>query len=227
MYSCNKPTDSFKPIDIQVDLKDDVSPLGGFFSIPGEFDLVEWTFEEIYSPPQHSPNPVFYVFRTKGTTTVKVTAYRNEPREKFQAIKEIVIPDVAKKLKISGFFLKNLPGAHPFTQKTLSVSLNYLKYGKSNPLTFTISPTSLSPNDTIFFKNPITIDLNNFFEEDDADNILYLTISENYRMLYHANVFLKTHYIGTHPYTPDYIQLNNGIIHDAQDLFLLTDWMPN
>ena len=113
LLSCNKSKEDFKPIEIKIDLKDDVSPLVGAFSIPGNFDLVEWTFEDLYSPSEYSPNPAYHVFLNKGLTTVKVTAYRNEPREKFQATKEITIPDVAKKIKFTGLSFKNVQGENP------------------------------------------------------------------------------------------------------------------
>jgi hypothetical protein len=225
-FSCQKSTDTFKPIDIQAELNDDVSPLVGEFSIPGEFDYIEWTFEEKY-PSEFSPNPAFHLFVDKGKTTVRVTAYRNETREKFSGMKEIVIPDVAKKIKIKGLFFLNLQGPNPLDQKSLLVALNYGTPEKNNRKYFSFSPSSLSPSDTLFFAEPIIYDIEGFLDGESNDDILYLSISEKLtnNLSFNSFTHLKSEYMATHPWCPNWIHCMNNTTNDFKQISLLTDFM--
>lgn len=225
VFSCTKPTDSFKPIDIQVDLIDDVSPLVGAFSIPGEYDHIEWTFEEKYS--QLSENPAWHIFINQGKTTVRVTAYRNETHEKFSGMKEIDVPGIAKKLKITGLFFKNLQGKNPLDQKSLSIAISYgiSKTNKAKVLSF--SPSSFSPSDTLFFPEPIIYDIEGFLDSGENEDMLYLSIiaRQNTSIAFHSITHLKGDYMGAHPWCPDWIQCSNRITNDFKVIYLLTDYM--
>lgn len=226
--SCNKKEET-RPIDIIVDLKDDVSPVVGEISIPGQFDFIEWTFEEIYMPTEDSPNPAKHVFSTKGSAKIKVVAFKNDTREKFIGNSEITIPDVANKLKIAGFCFKDIQGPNPYNQKQISVSLTYQKLGTATAKTISISPAEFSPTDTIYFPEPMIYNIDGFENGGFSDYEIFITINSNQdnNLAFRSSFNLTGKYFWERSWTPGFVQISNFNQNQLGYIFLLCDWMPN
>ena len=228
IISCDKK-DENRPIDITVDLKDDVSPVVGEISIPGQFDLIEWTFEEIYMPSEDSPNPAMHVFSKKGLAKIKVVAYKNDTREKFLGNTEITIPDVANKLNITGFCFKNNQGQNPYNQKEIDIVLTFIKTGTATARTISISPSELSPADTIYFPEPMIYDIDGFENGGSSDYEMFISISSNQdnNIAFLSSFNLTGKYYWENPWNPGILQISNVKQTHISEIFLLCDWMPN
>jgi hypothetical protein len=222
--SCNKKEET-KSIDITVELKDDVSPIVGEISIPGQYDFIEWTFEEIFMPTEDSPNPVKYVFRNKGPAKIKVVAYKLDTRQKFVGNCEITIPDLAKKLCIEGFYFKD----NPYNQKQINLTLTYQKLGTATAKTISFSPTELKSTDTIYFQEPMIYDIDGFEKGGFSDYEIFVRISSNQdnNLAFLSSFNLTGKYFGDHPWNPDIVVISNVKQNQVGNIYLLCNWMPN
>lgn len=226
--SCTRK-DETRPINIEVNLKDDVSPVEGEISIPGHFDYIDWTFEEIYKPLEDSPNPATHIFSTKGPAKITVVAYRNNTREMFIGNSEISVPDVAKRLKIAGFCFKDLQGSNPYNLKPVSISLTYQKLGTATAKTFSIPPAAFSPADTIYFPEPIIYDIDGLENGGFYDYEIFIKIKTNQENdpEFMSSFNLTGKYLWEHPSNPDFIYVNNVRQNQISAIYLVCNWMPN
>lgn len=227
-FSCNKTDDIYGPVDIDVKFNDDVSPLTGELSIPGEYDFFEWTFEKITPITDCYANPTYVVFDKEGPAKVKVIAVNYRTGKKVIGNAEIDIPGIAKKLKISGFFFKDPGAAGQYNQKQINVSLHYLKYGVSTVKTFSIPLNTVAAEDTIFFPEPVTFDIDGFITGTFQENDIFVTINAavDNSLLFRSSFNLTGVYLWEHSIKPDFVDLSNMTPGNSYFMYLLCDWMP-
>lgn len=226
--SCNKK-DVTRSIDIDVSLKDDVSPVEGVISIPGQFDYIDWTFEEIYKPVEDSPNPATHKFSTEGPAKITVVAYKNATRETFIGNNEVTIPGMAKKIKITGFCFKNLLSDNPYNQRQLSISLTYQKLGTASARTISVSPATFSATDTIKFPEPVIYDIEGFENGGYSDFEVFIKIQSNQdsNLEFLSSFNLTGNYFWEHPSDPGFVFMSNVKHNQVNAIYLVCDWMPN
>jgi hypothetical protein len=225
-FSCRKKEIIWQA-DIHYEFNDDVSPVVGKFSLPGDYDYISWSFEGKLSTDYDS-NPSHYTFGNEGIASVEVTAIKNMSFEKFIGKSEFTIPGPAKKLKINGFYSKNLE-SNPFNQKQILVSITYLRLGTTNTNNISFNPAEYSGPDTIFFSDPIIFDISGFEENSDYDHDMVISIyfdGEN-NFVYRSNFNLTLYNRIERTWHPNYLQLFNVTDNNIDQLYFLCDWMPN
>lgn len=227
-FSCNKTDDNYKPIDITVSLNDDVSPLKAEFSIPGEYDFIQWTLEGTTSVTDFNINPITAIYSKTGQATIKVIAYNNSTGKQVTGTKEIVIPRVARRLKLSGISFRDAASAELFNQKQLSVTLEYTAFGQSTRKVFTYPARNVTQNDILPFPEDVIYDINGF--ETGTMNNHYLMVKV-YSMPQNTQIFgcgfsLTSEYFSMHAVLPDAIQVSNVIAGGSNLIYIPCDWLP-
>ncbi len=227
-FSCNKTDDVYRPIDITVKLNDDVSPLKAEFSIPGEYDFIEWTLEGNTSMNDININPTTCVYNRIGPARIKVMAYNNSTGKKVTGSAEIVIPRVARRLKLSGISFRDAESAGRFNQKQLSVSLVSQFNGKASEKIITLPARRVTQSDTIFFPETVIYDINGFETGMMNMHSVYIkvkTLPDN-TQIFGSSFSVPFAYFAMHAHMPDVIQLFNISAGNSGDIFIPCDWLP-
>jgi len=226
--SCNKTDDIYSPIDITVKMNDDVSPLKAEFSIPGEWDFVEWSLEGNTSTTDYNINPISCVYSRTGPAKIRVIAHNNATGKKVTGSTKIIIPRVARKLKLSGISFRDAVSVERFNQKQLSVSLLYLVYGNATEKIFTLPARSVTQNDTIFFPETVIYDINGFEAGTMNNHSVFVkvkTIPDNFQ-IFGSSFSVPFAYFAMHAYLPDVIQLFNISSGNSGAIYIPCDWLP-
>jgi hypothetical protein len=226
-FSCTKK-ETTSPIDIAIKLNDDVSPVKVEFSIPGEYDFIEWTLEGNTSITDYYVNPTTCVYDRIGPANIKVFAYNNSTGKRVSGSTQINIPGIAKQYKISGFVVDNNLSSI-LNQKQLSVTMKYLKFGDLMVKSFSIPAKTLNSNDTLLLDEPIIYDIDGFMSGSHLENDIFITLNSNTdnRLLYSSSFNLTGTYLSQHALNPNSVTLFSISPNNNYRISLLCDWMPN
>lgn len=227
-FSCNKTDETFSNVDITVKMNDDVSPLKAELSIPGEYDHIQWTLEGITSITDYNVNPITCIYDKIGPATIKVEGLNHSTGKIVRGSAEIVIPRVARRLKLSGISFRDAATAGLFNQKQLSVSLLYLVHGQATEKVFTFPARSVTQSDTLYFPETVIYDINGFETGTMNNHSIYVkvrTLPDN-TQFFGSSFSVPFAYFSMHAVLPDVIQLSNISPGNSNPIYIPCDWLP-
>jgi len=219
--SCKKDE---KPaqVEIKYSLHDDVSPVNVTLSINHKLRYAEWEIDSI-TKEVFDQDTLEYLFEKEDTAIIKLTAEGIHDEEYFGNV-DIIIPKVAKKLKVYGCYFKEEYDLG-IVEDTIVFRLNFYDGNNYHNYSVTVPKIDFEDNDSILFKEPLVVSITGFEEIEDDSQFMYFLIEgkDNANSYFKSNFGVKDWYYVHRMYAPNYIYLDN-INGNNERIFLDADW---
>jgi hypothetical protein len=195
LSSCKK--DIVEEVDINYTFLDDVSPVIVKFKVNKDIYYAKWIINDSIELSFGGKNEMEYIFTTPGISRVNFIA-STQQGEKLTGQINLVIPDVANKLKIKGIYIEDANKVD-FKQDTIDVRFSYYDSKLYKYFSSKINTAEFKTNDTLIFKNPIEIDIDNLSDKTVlTDKWIYVELiyfnGDQINYLFRSLTYLKTEY---------------------------------
>jgi len=219
--SCNKDE---KPSEVVIkySLHDDVSPVNVVLSINHKLRYAKWELDSI-TKEVFNQDTLEYVFEKEDTAIIKLTAEGIHDEDFFGNV-DIIIPKVAKKLKLFGCYFKDSYDLG-ITEDTIVFRFSYYDGNEYHYQSITVPKIEFEDNDSILFKEPIIIDIAGFEYDEDYSRGVTFDIEglHNVQSYFRSRIGIKDWYYIHRMYAPNYIYLDNQY-EISERVFIKSDW---
>lgn len=195
LISCKK--DVIEDLDINYTLLDDVSPVIVKFKVNKDIYYAQWIINDSIELSFGEKNEMEYIFTKPGISKVEFNGI-NHHGEKLAGKINLNIPDIANKLKIKGIYIKDA-FKYDFKHDSVELKFGYYDSNQYHYYKVQIPTVEFKIKDTIIFKNPIDIDIDNLYDKKVmSDKFIYVEIiyfiGNHINYLFRSIAYLKTEY---------------------------------
>ena len=211
-------------IDIYYEFFDNVSPVIVKLSVNEDIYYATWTVNDSTDHIVGGKNEIELYFTEAGVSNIKLNASGTN-NKKYHGEIDVLIPERADQLKINGVYFDEV-NPDNFTSDSLNIRFNYYNGERYFSHKKTLHRSELANTDSLFFNQPIRINISGLEQGSYADStwIYFIIESQNEYPIstyFRSNFSIKPQYFIERMLSPNHIQL----FCNAKDLFILSDWV--